>query len=148
MSFYIHYQYHPDNDGWYGICNHTKIIFPKKTFLYTDGGFHRGRITLDEPSNFDFDPYYWRTMFHDPNISDKIENINISYLHYHFKSKDIWLKNTKKKLKARLKDKWNDLKFLKSYIGPSIHAKNRYIKYIETNEWNCCNKQICLGKDL
>jgi len=142
------YEYHPDNDGWYGICGHTKIIFPKKTFLYTDGGFHRGRTVLDEPSNFDFDPHYWRTMFFNPNITDKITNINISYLHYHFKSKDIWLKNTQKKLKARLKDKWDDLKFLNSYIGPSIHCKNRYLKYIQTNEWNCCKKNIYLGKDL
>jgi hypothetical protein len=142
------YNYHPDNDGWYDISGHTKIIFPKKTFMYTDVGFHRGRTTLDPESDFDSNPYYWRTMFHNPNIEDKILPINISYLHYHFKSKDIWLKNTEKKLKARLGDQWNNISILEQYTGPSIHCKNRYIKYIQTNEWNCCKKNIYLGKDL
>ena len=139
------YNYHPDNDGWYSIVGHTKIIFPKKTFMYTDVGFHRGRTTLDLESNFDSEPCYWRTMFKNPDIQDKILPINISYLHYHFKSKKIWLKNTEKKLKARLGEHWNNLHFLKSYSGPSIHSKNEYIKYLQTEEWISCEKNIFLG---
>jgi glycosyltransferase involved in cell wall biosynthesis len=142
------YDYHPDNDGWYDISGHTKIIFPKKTFMYTDVGFHRGRTTLDPQSDFDTNPYYWRTIFSNANISDKILPINISYLHYHFKSKDIWLKNTEKKLKARLGDNWNNIDFLKEYTGPSIHCKKRYLHFINTNEWNICKKNIYLGKYL
>jgi glycosyltransferase involved in cell wall biosynthesis len=142
------YDYHPDNDGWYGISSHTKMIFPQKTFMYTDVGFHRGRTILDPASDFDTNPYYWRTIFKNPNIQDKILPINISYLHYHFKSKEIWLKNTEKKLRARLGDKWKDIDTLKNYTGPSIHCKNRYLKYINQDEWITCKKTIFLGEHI
>ena len=78
-------------------------------------------------------------------IVHKITNINISYLHYHFKSKKIWLKNTEKKLKARLGENWNNLDFLESYSGPSIHSKNEYIRFLKTEEWIGCGKDIFLG---
>ncbi len=142
------YDYHPDDDGWYGIAGHTKIIFPQKTFLYTDTGFHRGRTTLDPKSNFDSNPYYWRIMFKSKNIKDKILPINISYLHYHFKSKEIWLKNTEKKLRSRLGDQWNNISVLENYNGPSIHCKKRYIQYLKTNEWVDCKKTVFLGREI
>jgi hypothetical protein len=87
-------------------------------------------------------------MFTKRNISDKVLSINISYLHYHFKSKDIWLKNTEKKLRARLGDDWNNIDFLKEYNGPSIHCKKEYLHFINTNEWNRCKKNIYLEKYL
>jgi glycosyltransferase involved in cell wall biosynthesis len=141
------YEYHPDNDGWYGIRGHTKIIFPKSTFLYTDVGFHRGRTTLDPESDFNTNEYYWRTMFKNRKI-DPTNKINISYLHYHFKSKEIWLKNTAKKLKARIGDNWMDKECLSKYHGPSIHLKYRYLKYLNTNEWISCKKKFFLGKEI
>jgi len=135
------YDYHPDNDGWYGFSQHTKIIFPKNTFMYTDSGFHRGRTTLDEESNFN-DPYYWRKFIRGHVHTDKTTNIDISYIHYHFKSKEIWLKNTEKKLRARLNEDWNNLEILRSYNGQSIHCKWQYLKYIETNNWIDVKKSI------
>lgn len=141
------YEYHPDNDGWYGTRGHTKIIFPKSTFLYTDPGFHRGRTTLDAESDFDTNKCYWRTMISNPKI-DHTNHIDISYIHYHFKSKEIWLKNTEKKLKARIGENWNKQEYLYKYHGPSIHLKYRYLRYLKTNEWVSCKKSIFLGKDF
>lgn len=138
------YEYHPDNDGWYGFAHHTKIIFPKDTFMYTDSGFHRGRTTLDEESNFNTDPYYWRKFIQGRTPTDKITNVDISYIHYHFKSKDIWLKNTEKKLRARLNDNWNNLEILRQYSGQSIHCKWQYLKYIDTKNWVDVKKSIFL----
>lgn len=144
-KIYNTYDFHPDDDGWYGIRRHTKMIFPQKTFMYTDGGFHRGRTTLDPDSHFDT-PHYWRAAFNsDIIIEDKITNINLSYIHYHYKSKNIWLKNTEKKLRARLGHFWNNLETLQSYTGPSIHSKVKYLEYLKTGEWNFCQKNIFLG---
>lgn len=128
------YEYNPFNKNFYGKNPHTKIIFPQKTFMYTDGGFHRGRTTLDE--NFDFDsPVYWRKFLQGLITTDKVIDINISYIHYHYKTKEIWLKNTIKKLKSRLGEKWNDPEALKNYNGPSIHVVNQYLKFLKTGEW-------------
>lgn len=139
------YEYHPDNDGWYGFAGHTKIIFPKKTFMYTDLGFHRGRISLDGVSNFDTDPNYWRAFIKGTIYTDKISSIDISYIHYHFKNKNIWLKNTIKKLDARLGEKWKDIEYLKKYFGPSVHCKNQYLNYLNTNTWHNVEKKFFLG---
>lgn len=128
------YEYNPFDEELYGANEHTKIIFPKKTFMYTDGGFHRGRTMLDEDSNFD-DPVYWRKFISGNIKTDKVINIDISYIHYHFKTKEIWLKNTIKKLKARLGNQWDNLDVLKKYKGPSIHSKSQYLKFIETDKW-------------
>lgn len=136
------YEHHPDNDGWWGIRHHPKIIFPKSTFMYTDAGFHRGRTTIDNPETFN-DPYYWRNsrIYNDPII-----DINISYFHYHFKSKEIWIKNTEKKLKQRLGQNWNNMEFLQSYAGKSIHLKFEYINYINTGEWCSLCKSIFIDE--
>lgn len=142
------YEYHPDNDGWYGLTKHAKIIFPKKTFMYTDGGFHRGRTLEDDISNFNTHPFYWRPFNKGIITTDKVIDINISYVHYHFKNKEIWLKNTVKKLKARIGDKYQDIEYLKTYFGPSIHCKTQYLYYLETGNWIKVNKQIFLGYDL
>lgn len=141
------YEYHPDNDGWYGLAGHTKIIFPQKTFMYTDTGFHRGRTTLDESSDFD-DPHYWRAMFRNSVPLDKITKIDISYIHYHFRSKEKWLSKTEAKLKARLGENWNNIDYLQQYNGQSLHMKNRYLKYLQTNQWIDCDKTIFLGKEI
>lgn len=142
------YEYHPDNDGWYGVCRHTKMIFPQKTFMYTDIGFHRGRTTLDESTDFN-NQYYWRAMFESDKITfDKITNINISYIHYHFRSKDNWLNKTELKLKTRLGNNWNNISYLEKYDGPSAHIKNRYLQYLKTNNWIFCDKSIYLGKNF
>lgn len=138
------YEYHPDNDGWYGLAGHTKIIFPKKTFMYTDSGFHRGRTSLDAISNFDTDPYYWRSFMNGKIYTDKILDINISYIHYHFKNKDVWMKNTIKKLKARIGEKWRDKEYLKKYSGQSIHCKNQYLNYLDTGIWHNIEKKFNL----
>jgi hypothetical protein len=102
--------------------------------LYTDGGFHRGRTSLDEDCHFDT-ACYWRKFIQGNIKTDKVMNIDISYIHYHFKTKEIWLKNTIKKLKSRLGDDWNNLEILKKYKGASIHSKNQYLKFLETGEW-------------
>ena len=130
------YNHHPDNDGWYDSSfRHTKIIFPRETFMYTDPGFHRGRTKLDEESSFE-QQFYWRC-FEKQILTDKVSSIDVSYFHYHYASKERWLKNTEKKLKARLGDKWNDIDFLKSYTGPSVHCKREYLNYVEQGIW--CN---------
>ena len=132
------YEYNPDHIGWWGIKHHAKIFFPKKTFLYTDPGFHRGRTSLDSCSSFD-NKFYWRQKHNDIVIPT-----NISYLHYHFKSKEIWLKNTAKKLEQRIGHNWRDPNILREYSGPSIHLKREYLKYIDTGKWHDVHKTLRL----
>lgn len=140
------YNMHPDNDGWYDeSITHAKMIFPRSTFMYTDPGFHRGRTTLDGDSNFD-DPHYWRAIFRGDHLNDKISPLNISYLHEHFRSKEAWLKNTEKKLRARIGEKWNDVEFLKKYTGPSIHCKREYLRFIEDGVWHSLKKNKFVGR--
>lgn len=141
-KYRIKYSYlaHPDNDNWYHISYQPKIIFPKKTFLYTDIGFHRGRTTLDKDSNFN-DPCWWRPFFNNNFLNDSVKHINISHIHYHFKSKEIWLHNTKMKLESRVGDKINDKIFLKNYNGEGIHAAKEYLEFINTGKWHDLLKQ-------
>ena len=94
-----------------------KKIFPRKTFLYTDSGFHNGRTTTDDLSEAN------------------VNNINISYLHYHYRSKNKWLQSTEQKLKARLGSNWNNAEILKKYDGPSYHLAKAMVSYHETGRW-------------
>ena len=131
------YEYHPDNDNWwYPINSPQKIIFPKKTFVYTDQGFHRGRVSLDDPESFK-QKYYWRLCSSNGCIKpDKLNKIHISYLHYHFRSKEIWLKNIEKKLKQRIGEQWNNIQILNNYEGPSSHLKHSLIEYLSSSQWH------------
>lgn len=135
------YEYHPDNDNWWSTRGHSKMIFPQKTFMYTDSGFHRGRTTLDDGATFS-NQYYWRN-----NISnnDSINNINISYLHYHFRSKEAWLKSTAQKLQQRIGDNWNNIEILNAYSGESMHLKFEYLLYLNTGIWCSLPKKIQLN---
>lgn len=133
------YEYNPDHIGWFGINHHWKIFFSRKTFLYTDPGFHRGRTSLDSCSSFD-EKFYWRIKNNDIMIST-----NISYLHYHFYDKNIWLKNTEKKLEQRIGNNWRDPNILREYNGPSIHLKREYLKYIDTGIWHNVHKTLKLN---
>lgn len=136
------YEYHPDNDGWYDLTKHRKIVFPKKSFMYTDGGFHRGRTTLDNPQTFSHS-LYWRKRF---AIHDNCIPIKISYMHYHFRSKDIWIKNTEAKLIQRLGD--NFLEKLHDYNGCSIHLKRQYLRYIRYNKWHNLKKRFFIDNSM
>lgn len=88
------YDYIPSKQNYYccSISNNKKIIFPRTTFMYTDCGFHRGRVSLDNCESFS-DEFFWR---HDRK-NDAITKLhNISYLHFHFRDTDFWKKNTEK----------------------------------------------------
>ena len=124
------YDYIPSYPNWWCCSKSTskKMIFPQKTFMYTDCGFHRGRVTKDDNRLFDDkDQFFWRR-----NTShDSITKLhNISYLHFHFQNLEFWKKNTEKKLKARLGDDWNNEKILRNYNGPSKHLPAQYLHYI------------------
>jgi glycosyltransferase involved in cell wall biosynthesis len=99
--------------------NSSKMIFPKNGFVETDCGFHFGKVELD-------------------SIEPKIINLDISHLHLHFYSKARWLKSCNQKLKARLKEKFNDLNTIAELAGTkhkSHHIAKEMIYYIATNRW-------------
>jgi len=135
------YEFHPDNDGWFDIKDRPKMIFPRQTFISTDCGFHRGRTSLDKNYNFD-NPYYWRSAFKNIFFNDSISNINISYIHFHYFSEQIWLKNIEMKLKSHVGDKWNNILFLKKYKGINQTSKREYIRYKKNKKWHNLEKKI------
>lgn len=142
------YLAHPDNDGWYDISYQPKIIFPQKTFLYTDQGFHRGRTTIDKDSNFN-ELYWWRPVFNNNFLNDSVKYINISYIHYHFKSKEIWLNNTKMKLGATsIGDQFNNKTLLENYQGESLHAVKEYLFFLKTGQWHKVVKKKKINIDI
>jgi len=112
--------------------NFNKIIFPRLGFIETDCGFHFGKMILDDENQ-------------------KINNINISYLHFHYLSKDRWLKSTNQKLKARLKDKFNDLDSIIDLAGSDLksnHIAKEMVYYLATNKWNKLKNSISFETPL
>jgi glycosyltransferase involved in cell wall biosynthesis len=100
--------------------NSNKIIFPRLGFVETDCGFHFGKVILD---------------YENP----KINNIDISYLHLHYISKNRWLKSSTQKLKARLSEGFNnltDIVMLASTKDKSNHIAKEMIYYLGTNKWH------------
>lgn len=114
------YMKHPEESGWWGMQKSNKRFVSRKGFLSIDSGFHCGKMIKDE----------------NPIPCD------ISYLHYHFRSKDSWEKSTEQKLKARLGGKWEDLNFLMTYKGPSFHTGRELIRYRTTGIWHTVGKQF------
>lgn len=112
-----------ENTNHYSIdktYNSNKIIFPKLGFVETDCGFHFGKVLSDDSDN-------------------KIYNIDISYLHLHYLSKERWLKSCHQKLKARLQDKFNNLDSIIDLAGTtnrSNHIAKEIIYYLATNKWH------------
>jgi glycosyltransferase involved in cell wall biosynthesis len=110
------YNYIPNTDSWFDIdTSSQKMFFLSSDFVSVDDGFHKG-ITK----------------------TNKTINSNISYLHFHYRSKESWLKSTEQKLKVRLGDKWNDLSLLEQYKKPrpSFHVALEYSKYLSTGQWH------------
>jgi len=105
--------YHTDTK----ILNYPKIILPIKNFISIDCGFHEGKVNTN---------------------NDLYNSINISYVHYHYYDKQYWLESSNKKLKARLKNKYNDfneiLKLANSR-NKSYHVAQEYVNYLKTGEW-------------
>jgi hypothetical protein len=100
--------------------NSNKIIFPRLGFVETDCGFHFGKVILDDEK-------------------PKINNINISYLHLHYLSKNRWLKSSNQKLKARLSEDFNNLietVALANTKDKSNHIAKEMIYYLATNKWH------------
>lgn len=100
--------------------NSNKIIFPKNGFIDTDCGFHFGKVELD-------------------NTESAITNLEISHLHLHFYSKARWIKSCNQKLKARLKEKFNDLDAIVKLAGTkhkSHHIAKEIVYYAATNRWH------------
>jgi glycosyltransferase involved in cell wall biosynthesis len=106
--------------GWWGVADSNKRFFAKDGLVGLDCGSHTGRTEGGGP----------------PKKS------NISYLHYHFRSKEAWEKSTEQKLKARLGRKWNDLAFLSGYTGPSFHSAREYVAYKTRGIWNWTGKEM------
>ncbi len=113
------YMRHPEEHGWWGASKSNKRFFAKEGLIGLDCGFHTGRTEKGGR----------------PKAS------NLSYLHYHFRNEEAWLKSTEQKLKARLGRRWNDLEFLKSYNGPSYHSARELLIYKETGIWHRVAKQ-------
>jgi len=106
--------------------NSNKIIFPKLGFIETDCGFHFGKVSSDDSDN-------------------KIYNIDISYLHFHYLSKERWLKSCHQKLKARLQDKFNNLESIIDLAGTtnrSNHIAKEMLYYLASNRWHKLKQDI------
>lgn len=106
------YQKLPNREDW-ALKAISKVFFTKKAFEATDTGNHGGRMSWDAP---------------------RIVS-NISYLDYRYQSKEYWEKRTIQKLKGQLDGRWNDIKFLRSYVGISDHAAKEYLQYLDTGRW-------------
>jgi len=114
------YETYPDNTDYWDInSNYTKMIFAHDGFLAVDNGFHKGSTT-----------------------TNNIQNIDISYCHFHFRSKKRWMQNTKQKLFARLGDNWNNMDALKEYSGDSKHCVDEWINFAETGKWHSLQPKI------
>lgn len=108
------YEKYPDKNSFWDLNpTSTKMIFPKEGFLAVDTGFHKGSTT-----------------------TNNIKPIDISYCHFHFRSKNKWIQNTKQKLQSRLGDDWNNIEALKQYTGESDHCAREWIRFIETGQWH------------
>jgi glycosyltransferase involved in cell wall biosynthesis len=114
------YMKHPEEEGWWEICKSNKRIMARDGFRAVDTGFHSGRMAINK----------------------KPLTCDISYLHYHFRSKDAWLKSTEQKLRARLGERWDDLDFLKTYKRASFHVGRELIRYREKGIWHSVKKQM------
>lgn len=135
------YEIYPFEKDYWGIRPRVlKVIFPKSTFMYTDCGFHRGRVVQDNSLTFN-NIYFWRSGH---AKDDAVRHINISYLHYHFRNKQSWLKSTEQKLRARLGDDWNNINILRNYTGQSRHTAREYLIYLDTGLWCPVKKDIQL----
>lgn len=123
------YENYPNTNNYWDINeNYTKMIFVKEGFLAVDTGYHKGNT-----------------------VTNNIKNIDISYCHFHFRSKNKWIQNTQQKLKARLGKDWNNLNILKEYSGESQHCVAEWLRFLETQEWHSlqpkvkfkfCNKMV------
>lgn len=109
----------PECPGWWGVSKSNKRFFSRRGLLGVDCGFHVGRM----------------------ESNGRPVPSNISHLHYHFRSKDAWLKSTEQKLKARLGKRWNDENLLRSYTGPSFHSAREFLIYKERGVWHNVPKQ-------
>jgi glycosyltransferase involved in cell wall biosynthesis len=114
------YMRHPEEDGWWESCRSNKRIMARAGFIGVDAGFHGGHMEDNQ----------------------KPLPCDISYLHYHFRSKEAWLRSTEQKLKARLGDKWEDLEFLKTYKRASHHVGRELIRYRKKGVWHTVKKHI------
>lgn len=114
------YMKHPEEEGWWESCRSNKRIMARAGFKGVDAGFHGGHMEENQ----------------------KPLPCNISYLHYHFRSKDAWLKSTEQKLKARLGEKWDDIEFLKTYRKASHHVGRELIRYRNKGVWHAVKKQM------
>lgn len=114
------YLKHPEEQGWWGVSQSNKRIFSRSGFLAVDCGFHEG--TMEE--------------MRAPIPCD------LSYLHYHYRSRRAWEKSTEQKLRARLGDKWNDVQTLTAYNGPSFHTAREFLINKLHGRWHH------VGKDL
>jgi glycosyltransferase involved in cell wall biosynthesis len=119
------YMKHPEEEGWWEVCRSNKRIMARAGFKGVDAGFHGGHMEDNQ----------------------KPIPCNVSYLHYHFRSKEAWLKSTEQKLKARLGDRWDDLEFLKTYRRASHHVGREFIQYQNKGTWHAVKKQM-FNKDL
>jgi glycosyltransferase involved in cell wall biosynthesis len=119
------YMKHPEEEGWWQACRSNKRIMARAGFKGVDAGFHGGQTENNQ----------------------KPIPCNISYLHYHFRSKEAWLKSTEQKLKARLGDRWDDLEFLKTYRRASHHVGRELIRYHNKGAWHAVKKQM-FNKEL
>ena len=113
------YHKYPDEHGWWYLTDDPKYFCSSKGFLNTDTGYHNIQM------------------------KNNIEIISkISYLHYHFRNKTAWEKNTKQKLFARLGEDWNNIETLSMYKGHSHHAAKEYLRYKTTDQWHNLIKQL------
>lgn len=113
------YMKHPE-DGWWEVCRSNKRILARDGFKGVDAGSHGGHM--------------------EENRTPK--TINVSYLHYHFRSKQAWLRSSEKKLRAEFGGGWENLGFLKTYRGHSHHVGRELIRYRETGIWHNVKKQL------
>jgi hypothetical protein len=97
---------------------HPKIFVPKIYFSSINCGYHECELI-------------------DDNAPTEVSNI--SYIHMHYTSKNIWLKNSQKKLKARLGEKYEDIEEIKKLANSQnkshITAKE-FVEYLTTDNWN------------
>jgi glycosyltransferase involved in cell wall biosynthesis len=108
------YEYYPDKLYYWDINNNnTKMMFAKSGFMIVDTGYHKGTTS-----------------------TNNIIKTDISYCHFHFRSKDKWIQNTKQKLYARLGDNFDNMSALKAYTGDSRHCVEEWIRYVETGRWH------------
>jgi hypothetical protein len=105
--------YHKKNDNF-----HPKNFIPKTYFLSIDCGYHFCKLMDNDAPT---------------------EISNISYIHMHYASKNIWIKNSQKKLKARLGEKYEDIEEIKKLANSEnkshITAKE-FVEYLTTDNWN------------